>query len=87
MPEHKDDFGDKPEYTDDIFEKIHEALCVEVLHRVKTGSATASDLEIARKILKDNFVTQPSPQEGDPLADLVDQMPFDDEEDAPSYPN
>lgn len=58
-------------------EDIHDALAENLLKRVKSGEATAADLNVARAFLKDNNIEVGRPQALQPLADaLTDMLPF-----------
>lgn len=59
-------------------EELHEVLVKELLERIKSGSATPADLNVARSILKDNQIDCIAVPES-PLAKLALSMPFDDD--------
>ena len=61
-----------------ILEELHDVLVKELLERIKNGSATPADLNVARSILKDNHVDCVAIPES-PLAKLALTMPFDDD--------
>ncbi len=68
---------------------LHNALAQELLDRVNSGTATASDLSVVRQFLKDNGIDS-VPKKGDPLERLSHTLPFtevDDEEVAGQLPN
>lgn len=51
-------------------------LTIEALiSRIRSGEATAADLNVARALLKDNNVEQ-MPVQGNPMADLAATLPF-----------
>lgn len=63
-------------------EAIHDALTESLLQRIKSGEATAADLNVARAFLKDNGIDVGNPASLNPLAEaLTDKMlPFEAEE-------
>ena len=61
-------------------ESLHTALVQELLDRIRTGDAKPSDLNVARQFLKDNGI-EAIPVDNSPLKALVDELPFDTEED------
>lgn len=72
----------------EIMKNLHEALAQELLDRVNSGEATASDLSVVRQFLKDNGIDS-VPKKGDPLERLSHTLPFteaDDEEAANTLP-
>ena len=60
--------------------ELHGVLAQELLKRVKDPEAKASDLNVARQFLKDNGI-EALPVDNSPLKALVDELPFDNEED------
>lgn len=68
---------------------LHESLANELLARVQSGEATASDLSVVRQFLKDNGIDS-VPKKGSPLDQLSASLPFthsDDDEAAGYLPN
>ena len=61
-----------------ILDELHVRLGEELLEKIKSGEARASDLNVCRQFLKDNSYEVPPTQEN-PLRDLVDKLPFDEE--------
>ena len=59
--------------------ELHEVLAEELLKRVKDPEAKASDLNVARQFLKDNGI-EAIPTDNSPLKSLVDELPFNSEE-------
>ena len=59
-------------------EQLHVELGEELLNKLRSGKARASDLNVARQFLKDNSY-EVSPTAENPLRDLVDELPFKDE--------
>ena len=59
--------------------ELHGVLATELLKRVKDPEAKASDLNVARQFLKDNGI-EAIPTDNSPLKALVDELPFDTEE-------
>ena len=62
-----------------ILDELHVKLGEELLEKIKSGKARASDLNVCRQFLKDNSYEVP-PQLETPLSNLVDKLPFKDEE-------
>ena len=65
---------------DKKLKELHGVLAEELLKRVKDPEAKASDLNVARQFLKDNGI-EAIPVDNSPLKALVDELPFDTEED------
>ena len=61
-----------------ILDELHVELGEELLQKLRSGKAKASDLNVCRQFLKDNSYEVPPTQEN-PLKHLVDELPFDDE--------
>lgn len=61
-----------------ILDKLHTELAEQLLEKVRSGDAKASDLNVARQFLKDNGI-EGLPANNTPLKDLVDELPFDEE--------
>ena len=62
-----------------ILDKLHDELAKNLLEKVQSGEAKASDLNVARQFLKDNGV-EGLPVENSSLKSLVDELPFTEEE-------
>jgi hypothetical protein len=65
--------------SDDIFQKLHEGLTKELLKRVEEGTASASDLNVARQWLNDNKYAA-DPRTNGALKALdksISSLPFD----------
>ena len=65
---------------DKNLKELHGVLAEQLLKRVKDPEAKASDLNVARQFLKDNCI-EAIPVDNSPLKALVDELPFDTEED------
>ncbi len=63
----------------DIENKLHKVLAEQLLNRVESGEATASELNVARQFLKDNGIDG-TVEQSDPLANLAKILPFTDKE-------
>ena len=63
----------------DKLKQLHEVLTQQMLDRVKSEDAKASDLNVARQFLKDNGI-EALPVDNSPLKSLVDELPFSSEE-------
>jgi hypothetical protein len=68
---------------EDKLDLMHEALANALLARIQDGTATASDLNVARQFLKDNKVESP-PNPSGPVKSLAEGLPTfgDDDEEA-----
>ena len=60
-------------------EQIHTALAEELLRKIADGSATATELNVARQFLKDNSIDCVV-DASIPMLNLSKIMPFDEEE-------
>lgn len=56
---------------------LHAAVANELLDRVKSGEATASELSVAVKFLKDNNANLDVVTAESPLGNLLESLPFD----------
>ena len=56
---------------------LHDAITQELLLRVRSGEATASELSVAVKFLKDNGASLDAITESNPLANLLHELPFE----------
>ena len=65
--------------TDKILDDLHSELADTLLDKVKSGTAKASDLNVARQFLRDNGIAG-VPVENSPLKNLMDELPFTEEE-------
>lgn len=64
----------------DVLGQIQITLAEEILRRIKDGSATAADLQVARGLLRDNNI-QAIPEANPGLMRLAESLPFEDEDD------
>ena len=55
-------------------ESLHTVLTEELLARIRSGEASAGDLNVARQFLRDNHI-EASPVEDSPLRNLLDTLP------------
>lgn len=56
---------------------LHEAVTQELLLRVRSGEATASELSVAVKFLKDNGASLDVIMAESPMDNLLKDLPFD----------
>lgn len=64
----------------EVLDKMHSALAKELLARIESGEATASELTVARQFLNDNHISGVIKADN-PLGKLADKLPtFDDSE-------
>jgi hypothetical protein len=61
----------------EVLTDLHAALADALSARIKDGTATAADLSVAVKFLKDNGIDAIA-KGGSPLARLRDSLPFPD---------
>ena len=54
---------------------LFDLLCVDITARIADGTATSTDLNVARQFLKDNGITA-RPVAESPLQGLVNALPF-----------
>jgi hypothetical protein len=60
-----------------LIDSLHEAVTQELLLRVRSGEATASELSVAVKFLKDNGASLDVIMAESPMASLLEGLPFD----------
>lgn len=58
-------------------DKLHEEVTQQLLLRVRSGEATASELSVAVKFLKDNGASLDVIMSDNPMASLLKELPFD----------
>lgn len=63
-----------------VLSDMHIALTEELLNRIKSGEAKASELNVARQFLKDNDITV-VPTDESVIKQLVEELPFDEDGD------
>jgi len=61
-----------------MLDELHKVVAIELLNRVKSGEATASELSVAVKFLKDNNASLDVITAESPLAALLEQLPFEE---------
>ena len=62
-----------------ILDQLHTELAQELLDKIRSGEAKASELNVARQFLKDNGI-EGLPMDNSPLKELVDELPFEEKE-------
>lgn len=60
----------------DNMEILHELLVEELIRKVKSGEANASDLNVIRQLLKDNGVDSDASNPANPITNLIEDLPF-----------
>ena len=60
-------------------QELHKRVAEELLKRINEGKASAQDLGVAARFLKDNGI-QSVPQANPAMMDLAKKLPFDPEE-------
>jgi len=63
-----------------LMDTLHDAVTKELLMRVQSGEATASELSVAVKFLKDNGASLDVIMAESPMANLLESLPFDSTE-------
>jgi hypothetical protein len=61
----------------EILDSLHDAVSQELLARVRTGEATASELSVAVKFLKDNGASLDVITAESPMGNLLESLPFE----------
>ena len=64
--------------TEKTLSALHEMLAQDLLTRVESGNATAAELAVAMKFLKDNGIEVGIHQDNSPLTNLAKVLPFKD---------
>ena len=75
----------KTSELEDLLVELQCATVGELLKRVKDGSASAQELNVARQMLKDNDITLGMLDQESPLTALLNDMPDFDPEEAPYH--
>lgn len=60
-----------------LLDLLHETTAKELLKRIESGEASASELSVAVKFLKDNNATLDVITSESPLGNLLGKLPFD----------
>jgi hypothetical protein len=61
----------------DQLQTLHDAVSQELLARVQSGEATASELSVAVKFLKDNGASLDVITAESPMGNLLESLPFE----------
>ena len=61
----------------ELMDTLHDAVTKELLLRVQSGEASASELSVAVKFLKDNGASLDVITAESPMASLLEGLPFD----------
>lgn len=59
----------------DPLQELHKQVAAELLRRIKSGEASAQDLGVAARFLKDNGI-QSIPEANPAMLEIAEQMPF-----------
>lgn len=59
----------------EVLEKLHTAIADELVSRIKSGEATAAELAVAVKFLKDNGISAILAPDS-PISNLMANLPF-----------
>ena len=59
-----------------ILEQLHDTVAKDLLERIKSGEASASELSVAVKFLKDNNATLDVITAESPMGNLLEALPF-----------
>jgi hypothetical protein len=60
-----------------LIDDLHAEVTQQLLLRVRSGEATASELSVAVKFLKDNGASLDVIMSDNPMASLLKELPFD----------
>jgi hypothetical protein len=60
-----------------LIDALHAEVTQQLLLRVRSGEATASELSVAVKFLKDNGASLDVIMSDNPMASLLHELPFD----------
>ena len=71
----------KTDQLQEVLDKLHSTIAQDLLDRIITGEATAAELTIAVKFLKDNNVTVDL-EDSEPVMNLVKALPFSEAKEA-----
>lgn len=63
-----------------VLDELHDTVAKDLLDRIKSGEASASELSVAVKFLKDNNATLDVITANSPMSNLLDALPFESEE-------
>lgn len=63
-----------------LMDALHDAVTKDLLQRVLSGEATASELSVAVKFLKDNGASLDVITAESPMANLLENLPFESAE-------
>ena len=61
-----------------ILDELHEGVAKDLLAKVKSGEATASELSVAAKFLKDNGACLEVINTESPMANILEALPFEE---------
>ena len=61
-----------------ILDELHDRVARDLLQKVKSGEATASELSVATKFLKDNGAVHEVVTSESPMANLLEALPFEE---------
>tara|TARA_R100000808_G_scaffold19177_1_gene41747 strand:- start:601 stop:819 length:219 start_codon:yes stop_codon:yes gene_type:complete len=64
-----------------LLDKLHSDVAQELLDRINSGEATAADIGIAVKFLKDNSITVDI-EDSEPVLNLAKSLPFTEAKEA-----
>lgn len=60
-----------------LMDTLHDAVTKDLLMRVQSGEATASELSVAVKFLKDNGASLDAIMAESPMGNLLNDLPFE----------
>jgi len=63
-----------------ILDELQDCVARDLLAKVKSGEASASELSVATKFLKDNGAVNEVISTESPMANLLEALPFDEKE-------
>lgn len=63
----------------DLLDALHSAVAHQLLEKIQTGEATAAEISVAVKFLKDNHIEALAVPDS-PISNLLEALPFSDAE-------
>ena len=63
----------------DLLDALHSAVAHQLLDKIQTGEATAAEISVAVKFLKDNHIEALAVPDS-PISNLLEALPFSDAE-------
>lgn len=71
----------------EFLEELHSEMAKDLLKKIKSGKATAADIQAARQFLRDNGISAIAKPNSNALGDLAEALPFSPNDEDPDYIN